>query len=84
MFIKKSTRKVLWELDKIEKWRDSLFSIEHETGFEIFQPEDILWIRLWKQPISWNILEKFLVWRKARKIKRDFLKPQYDLHPFFK
>ena len=88
-FIKRETKLVLAELDKVEQWEDGFLSIRHQSGFEIFQPRDPFFIRLWNQPIKWNLIEKFLVWRKARQIKESFMKPYsgrygYELHSFFK
>lgn len=87
MKIKDSTKKILNELNYPERWSNDLFTIKHETGFEIIHPQNMLFVRLWKQPIKWNLREKFLIWKKSFKIKKSLMilaTGDNSIHPFLK
>lgn len=75
MFIKKSIYKLLNDLDNFELWKDGLFSIVNkEFEFEIFISEGcFLFTKIWNcENVKFNIVEKFLVYQKSKKIKDSY------------
>lgn len=74
--IKPSTQKLLNDLQDPAKWENSLFCIRHkEQSFEIWVNSLFIFTHIWKQPeVKFNLREKWLVHKLAKKIKNQFLK----------
>jgi hypothetical protein len=68
--LKPYTKKLLKDLDNPDLWEKSFLALKNkEYKFEIFYGGYYPFLRIWKYPqIKFNLIEKYLIARKANKI----------------
>lgn len=71
--IKPYTKKLLEDLKDVDKWESTSYAIRNkEHRFEILTC-DLLFGCIWKTPIKFNLIEKFLILKAAKKVKNVFV-----------
>lgn len=71
--IKPYTKKLLKDLKDVDRWESTYHAIRNkEHGFEILT-SNLLFSGIWSTPVKFNLIEKFLILKAAKKVKDVFV-----------
>lgn len=73
--ISNRAKKLLKDLDNFELWEDGFLTVRHKTDrFEVWYSTLFRDRIIWKTDVKFNLIERILITRKVRKLKKLFWK----------